>query len=340
MAIKESQAELEMTSKQPRQAAYTEQDQLAALRAMGLDESGAVEYALMLSHDEALRAGLAVDDEATELAKIASLEDESTTGPSSIPGSPETRSRSDSISNSSATVSISGSVAAASPSARSWSGSAKGIREEFMPSSPWKSTSMTKFSPPKATGKVQISPPYRPEAVEIGRPPELSLGPALGSSSEKGSVKSFSDKGDGEDFPSLSAPPSTKVSRGPSPLPATQQKSKGPKLPALKTNSPWGKNIPSPIRPAMSQVIQPTQARSSWSTIVKTSTPASTSTSATVSVKKDAGDSWSGSGVISRQTATSTGAENRDLFDEDRELQFVLELSRAEALSREANEAP
>jgi hypothetical protein len=328
LAIKNSQAELEMTSKRRRPAAYTEQDQLAALRAMGIDEAGAVEYVLMLSHDEALHAGLPVDhDEATELARMVSLEgqtvpvdDQSTSSSSDI------RSRSASISTGSATASISGSIGA-SPSPKSVS--AKGIRKEFMPSSPWKSTSMTQFSPPNPVGKVQISPPYRPEATEVGRPPELSLGPSLTSLSKKRSTRSWSEKGDSEEFPSLS-PPSAKLSRAPTPPSQSTSTLEKLKAPSLKPGTGWsGIAKGSQARPSTTKVVNPPQSKSSWSSVVRSSPPLMQNSSSQRSGK----GGWAGMGG-----AKTVRVENRET-EEDRELQFVLELSRAEALSRRTGDA-
>jgi len=57
-AIKESQAELETTARAVPRVSTTAHEQLAALQKLGLQEDEAVEYALMLSHEEALNAGV------------------------------------------------------------------------------------------------------------------------------------------------------------------------------------------------------------------------------------------------------------------------------------------
>ena len=61
-AIKESQAELETIARAaPRAALHvstTAQEQVVALQQLGLQEAEAVEYALMLSHEEALKSGV------------------------------------------------------------------------------------------------------------------------------------------------------------------------------------------------------------------------------------------------------------------------------------------
>lgn len=57
-AIKESQAELETTVRAVPRVSATAQEQMVALQKLGLQEAEAVEYALMLSHEEALKAGV------------------------------------------------------------------------------------------------------------------------------------------------------------------------------------------------------------------------------------------------------------------------------------------
>ena len=57
-AIKESQAELETTARAVPRVSTTAQEQMVALQKLGLQEAEAVEYALMLSHEEALKAGV------------------------------------------------------------------------------------------------------------------------------------------------------------------------------------------------------------------------------------------------------------------------------------------
>lgn len=57
-AIKESQAELETTARTVPRVSTTAQEQMEALQKLGLQETEAVEYALMLSHEEALKAGV------------------------------------------------------------------------------------------------------------------------------------------------------------------------------------------------------------------------------------------------------------------------------------------
>jgi len=56
--IKESQAELETTVRAAPRVSTTAQEQIVALQKLGLQEAEAVEYALMLSHEEALKAGV------------------------------------------------------------------------------------------------------------------------------------------------------------------------------------------------------------------------------------------------------------------------------------------
>ena len=60
-AIKESQAELETTVRTVPRVSTTAQEQMVALQKLGLQEAEAVEYALMLSHEEALKAGVLTD---------------------------------------------------------------------------------------------------------------------------------------------------------------------------------------------------------------------------------------------------------------------------------------
>lgn len=57
-AIKESQAELETTVRAVPRVSTTAQEQMVALQKLGLQEAEAVEYMLMLSHEEALKAGV------------------------------------------------------------------------------------------------------------------------------------------------------------------------------------------------------------------------------------------------------------------------------------------
>jgi hypothetical protein len=57
-AIKESQAELETTVRAAPRVSATAQEQVMALQKLGLQEAEAVEYTLMLSHEEALKAGV------------------------------------------------------------------------------------------------------------------------------------------------------------------------------------------------------------------------------------------------------------------------------------------
>ncbi|SRR5258706_1061562 len=60
-AIKESQAELETTIRAVPRVSATAQEQMVALQTLGLQEAEAVEYALMLSHEEAVKAGVLTD---------------------------------------------------------------------------------------------------------------------------------------------------------------------------------------------------------------------------------------------------------------------------------------
>lgn len=57
-AIRESQAELETTARAAPRVSTTAQEQVVALQKLGLQEVEAVEYALMLSHEEALKSGV------------------------------------------------------------------------------------------------------------------------------------------------------------------------------------------------------------------------------------------------------------------------------------------
>ena len=65
-AIKESQAELETTARAIPRTSTTAQEQMVALQQLGLQEVEAVEYALMLSHEEALKAGVLANSPSEE----------------------------------------------------------------------------------------------------------------------------------------------------------------------------------------------------------------------------------------------------------------------------------
>ena len=82
----------------------------------------------------------------------------------------------------------------------------------------------------------------------------------------------------------------------------------------------------SQVRSPVIEAVKPSQTRPSWSNVVKSSPPPMQHG---LSQRKGRGG-WPGQGA-----ARTVRVENRD-EEEDRELQFALELSRAEALSRGA----
>lgn len=274
-AIRDSQVELEMTSKRLPPVVYSEQEQRAALHALGLDESGAVEYALMVSHDEAARQGILDPDQ-----------DES----SSVPLSPTGTSTSTST-HTDLTTSTTPTSGGASSSAR----------DDYIPSSPWKSTSMSRLSPPnpQGIGKVQVSPPYRPEATSVGLSKRISTGSMKSwSGSDKGSAHGKEDA-----FPRISPPSTNKGSGTSTPLVA-----RGPTPPVqLKA--------PAPGKPVTK----------SWSTIVKSSTPSPSLSGAATPGSK---------GMVSYSARTGGTSHGRGAQEEDAQLQFALDLSLAEATSR------
>lgn len=179
---------MEARSGQSRQAATSAQEQMEALQALGLDEAGAVEYMLMLSHDEAAKDQNPLGTtersahNAEENACIPQDSDSQTGSPFSTPRS----------------------FSSSSPSLR---------REEFMPSSPWKSNSISKVSPPASSGKIQVSPPYRPETLQIGgstgaHASWAGYGSPLNKNTRSKSATSGSEKDlsnrDKKDFPKIS----------------------------------------------------------------------------------------------------------------------------------------
>ena len=82
----------------------------------------------------------------------------------------------------------------------------------------------------------------------------------------------------------------------------------------------------SQVRSPVIEAVKPSQTRPSWSNVVKSSPPPMQHGSS----QRKGRDGWTGLGA-----ARTVRVENRD-EEEDRELQFALELSRAEALSRGA----
>jgi hypothetical protein len=275
-AIRDSQVELEMTIKRLPQVVYSEQEQRAALQALGLDESGAVEYALMVSHDEAARQG------------ILDLDQEESP---SVPLSPTGTSTSIHTDLTTSTTPTSGGGASSSG------------RDDYIPSSPWKSTSMSRLPPPnpRGIGKVQVSPPYRPEAMSVGLSKRISAGSIKswsGSGSDKGSAHGNEDA-----FPRISPPPTKKGSGTSTPL-----VSRG-------STPPVQLKIPAPGKPVTK----------SWSTIVKSSTPSPSLS----------GTATPGKGMVSHSARASSTGRGRGAQEEDAQLQFALELSLAEAMSRQ-----
>ncbi|KIM29195.1 hypothetical protein M408DRAFT_68296 [Serendipita vermifera MAFF 305830] len=270
-AILESQAELELTSKRVPPVVFSEQEQMAALRALGLDESSAVEYALMVSHDEAAYQGLFEVEDSV-----------------SVPQSP----------TGTATSINTDLTASTTPSAPASASTHEDVHN--MPSSPWKSRSMSKLSPPnpRAIGKVQLSPPYRAEAMGVGVEKRSSIG----------SMKTGSESEKEELFPRISPPNTNKGSHSSTPLvsgvstSATNPRATPSKGPVLSTK---------------------------WSSIVKSST---------LSPSFSGGASPGGKGGTSSRSWHSShvsGTTSTPIQDEDAQLQFALELSLAEALSRQ-----
>jgi len=279
LAIRESQAELEMTSRRQLPVVYSEREQRAALEALGLDESGAVEYALMISRDEAAQKGI------PDLGESIS-EPHSPTGTSTSSDARVTRST--------------------TPS----SGSASTTKEDFVSSSLWKLGSSSHLPPPdlKSVGKVQISPPYHAETMRTGLSKRTSMGHAKSwSGSDKGSGKE-------EAFPRIS-PPSTKNASGNS-APIRSGATTPPVQP--------------PVQPKISAPIKTSEK--SWSGVVKSSRPSPSlsgfSTPGNKGTKVFRATSSARAGTPSR--AGGRGAE-----DEEAQLQFALELSLAEAMSRQ-----
>ncbi|CAG8700791.1 12597_t:CDS:2, partial [Acaulospora colombiana] len=306
-AILDSQAELEMTSKRPRPSVSNEREQRVALESLGLDEVAAVEYALMVSYEEALQA----DAERDAFEEVTSVEDDDSAATESV------LSASDSPPN----------------TVRS-SRSNHSVREEYMPSSPWKSTSITRLSPPHSTGKVQVSPPYRPEALMVGpsSPAQSPIAEYIRSSNvsphnskASGGSASGSEKSvpiHKEEFPQISSA-------------GTPKGHSRPSTSHSKTHSPG----PDTLDSSTSTVKPPVQPRpkpaTAWSSIVKSSTPSpALSGSASPSVSAKTGP-WGRQ--VSSQPVPSKGQAVRSssaLSDEEAQLQFVLELSLAEAMTR------
>ena len=253
--------------------AYSEQEQRAALDALGLDESGAVEYALMVSHDEAARQGLVEADDS--------------------PSAPQSPTGTNTSINTDFTTST-------TPSGAALASTQEDMHN--MPSSPWKSRSMTRLSPPNPTalGKVQLSPPYRAEAMGIG----------LSKRTSAGSMKSEGSSDKGEAFPRISPPSTNKGSGKSTPLVS------GTSTPAAQSKMP-------PVKgPALS---------TKWSSIVKSSTPSPASGSASPGGRGLA----SSRGLYSTRSPGTSRGGGRGAQDEDAQLQFALELSLAEAMSRQ-----
>jgi hypothetical protein len=304
-AIIDSQAELEMTTKRPRPGASNERDQVAALQHLGLDEVGAVEYALMVSYEEAMRA----DAERIAFEEATSpIEDDESAATESVLSSSDSP-----------------------PNTVRSSRSNHSAREEYMPSSPWKSTSLSRLSPPSSTGKVQVSPPYRPEALMVGPSSPIhspiddyirssSASVHSGSKASDGSV-SGSEKGavlDKEDFPRISP---ARTPKGPPSPPKGHNKNQplDAKLPLGNPSSTSGAKPPAQARP---------KPATPWSAIVKSST-SSPAPSGSASPMIPAKARPSGRQISGRATGSSSL-----LSDEDAQLQFALELSLAEAMSR------
>ncbi|PVF96794.1 hypothetical protein CPB86DRAFT_708269 [Serendipita vermifera] len=307
-AILDSQAELEMTSKRPRPGVSNEHEQRVALETLGLDEVGAVEYALMVSYEEALQA----DAERLAHEEVTSVADDDSAATESV------LSASDSPPN----------------TVRS-SRSNHSVREEYMPSSPWKTTSLSRLSPPSSTGKVQVSPPYRPEALMVGPSSPInspiadyvrsSHASLHGSSKASNGSASGSEKNvalEKEDFPRISP---TGTPKGHSRSSTRHSKATSPSPRLLNSST-------STVKPPVQPRPKPATA---WSTIVKSSTPSpALSEAASPSISAKIG-SWarqaSSRPEPSRRQATGSSSL---LSDEEAQLQFVLELSLAEAMSR------
>lgn len=305
-AIAESQAELKDAITGPRRAAVTENDQRNALRELGLDEAAAVEYALMLSHDEALRAGDIMDVNDPEFSEVPPPTDAEQLNIQNIQKLLRSR-------GPSSTSSISSSV-----------------REDFVPSSPWKSRSLSRVSPPNSVGKVQVSPPYRPEVMRVGPPSPSSSVPKSVSPVTRlravpglGVAKNLSESPDSdEEFPRISPPSSGETTRVSTPPKSPTS------LPATNTNANINANANNKLEKAATSQKSLNQATAKWSSIVKSSNssasvlPGSSSSSASFASITSGGKSRS---FRQLQPAAPT--------DEEAQLQFALELSLAEAAS-------
>lgn len=281
----------------PRRATVTENDQRNALLELGLDETAAVEYALMLSHDEALQAAdfiEANDQEVPEVpppTELAQLNIQNIQNLQRSPGPSSTSSNSS-------------------------------VREDFMPSSPWKSKSMSRVSPPNSIGKVQVSPPYYPEALRIGPPSPSSSVPTTVSPIAKlrvepglAGVKSISGSpGNDEEFPRITPPSSGKTTRASTP----------PKSPTSLRNISTNSSANNRLKVAATSQTSLNQAAPKWSSIVKSSNSSASVLS---------GASPSASISSSGKSRSFRRPQPEVLTDEEAQLQFALELSLAESMS-------
>lgn len=390
-SIQESQAELEWESRLPPKStpAYSEHEQKLALEALGIDEYGAVEYALMISHEEALRADAgrqAVDETPEELNTDAYVHrtttdtlhmDATGTEPTnSIDGTGTPRRRDATLVGPDAHEYVtlnetvdrysSPPLALFSSTPSVESGRTENMpyeRADYMPSSPWKTTSLSKASPPSSIGKVQVSPPYRPEAMQVG---ELGSSPIHleldswsksgntscgGASASTSSVQS--DRGE-EEFPSIAASTTSSTS--------TLSRKSSPSFtppPGATLRHPSGKKTIKPggeievakggagdakdlkVFPKENvNLVAVAQPQTKWSAIVKSGSSSTASPSAAV-------NAWTTRDHRTMANGSNLNQSNNDLgrtinrprqgymSDEDAQLQFVLELSLAEAISRQ-----
>ncbi|KAG8806526.1 hypothetical protein FRC17_004947 [Serendipita sp. 399] len=290
-AIKDFQVELEMTAKKKQPTVYPEREHMAALDSLGLDEASAIEYALMISREEA---------QGGTTATISDNELEAALFSSSPPNSTGSSSSEDDLM--SQTSNPHSSPRFGDPETGPLAGYLMRRDAE------------KEQDHPELTYTVPMSSPsFSKSHFHIPERKESSL------NGESGSAKSESvGSGHDEDFPQISAIKSQKTPLGPA-----KSSLGSASIPAATSTA---KPAPKPL--------------SNWSAVARVhatrdlSTPPSTSSS---SQKRGSGTPTT---ALPRRPATISYDNIAPLSaaDEDAQLRLALELSMAEAISR--NDAP
>ena len=234
-------------------------------------------------------------------------------------------------------------------------------RADFMPSSPWKTVSLSKASPPSSIGKVQVSPPYRPEAMHVGGlssssspvhldldiwPKNANASNASGGSASASSVQSDRDE---EEFPSIaasSASSTSTVSRKSSPSFASPpganlRHPRGAKTPASASvkEATKGDTRDSTVTPK-DTIRAAVPDKRKWNAIVKSGSNSPSSAAANNAWNAhDRGVAGGSSQNYPSNANVNASQMHRArqgyISEEDAQLQFALELSLAEAMSRQ-----